>query len=138
MKLPVLCLTLCYSALAWSAGPSTDAAPVASASLDVAPFADAVASCQPATHSAPHPFVKGFIIEHAIRGEVDGACAYTQSMPGGMRMECALSDAGREGLAEEFREQAKGRMSGGTSRQPGWTRDCEIVDNAGKRSRMGG
>ncbi len=138
MKLPILCLTLSCSTLAWSATPSSDAAPVASAPLDLAPFAEAVASCRPASHSGPHPFMKGFTIEHTIRGEVDGACGYTQSMPGGMTMECALSDAGREGLAEEFRQQAEGRLSGGTSRQPGWTRECEIVDNAGKRSPMGG
>ena len=76
------------------------------------------------------------MIDHAITGETGGACAYSQTMPGGMRMECKLSVDGRAGLAAEFREQAEGRMSGGTGAQPAWTRECEIVTRDGKRMPM--
>ncbi len=139
MKLPVLCLALGYATCAWSAATTpTDAAAVPEAPLDLAAFAEAVAACQPSNHAGPHPFVKGYTIEHAVTGEEQGSCRYSQSMPGDMRMECALSSAGREGLAEEFRQQAQGKLSGGTSRQPEWTRECEIVDKSGKRSPLGG
>jgi hypothetical protein len=53
-------------------------------------------------------------------------------------MACRLREEGRAGLAEEFREQAAGRMSGGTGQQKAWTRDCEIVTADGKRTPMGG
>lgn len=126
----VLALMLAMPALA--ADPAT--APAA----DPAAFAVALEACTAARHAAPHPFMKGFEIEHTIAGERDGACAYSQTMPGGMRMECRLSDAGRSGLATEFREQAAGRMSGGTGKQPAWTAECEIVTKDGARSPMGG
>ena len=100
-------------------------------------FAAALDACVPATHQTPHPFVRGFVIEHAITGENDGRCDYTQSMPGNMHMACRLTDAGRAGLAKEFRELAEGRMSGGTGQQPVWTADCEIVAADGKRTPMG-
>ena len=129
----MLALVLAVPAAA-SAPPAGTPAPVA----DPAGFADALEGCTPATHAAPHPFMKGFVIEHAITGDTDGACAYSQTMPGGMRMECKLSDDGRRGLVGEFRDQAAGRMSGGTGAQPAWTRDCEIVGKDGKRSPMGG
>lgn len=103
---------------------------------DTAAFADAMEQCTASSHLAPHPFMKGFVIRHAIAGEVDGACAYSQTMPGEMRMECRLSGAGRSGLAAEFREQAQGRMSGGTGEQPAWTGECEIVTKDGRRSPM--
>ena len=99
-------------------------------------FAAAIEACTAATHQGKHPFVASFTIEHRIDGEVDGACAYQQTMPGGMRMECKLTDEGRAGLAEEFRRLADGKMSGSTGQQPAWTRDCEIVTKDGKRSPM--
>lgn len=105
---------------------------------DPAEFADALESCTVATHGAPHPFMKSFTIEHAITGGDDETCLYSQTMPGGMHMECRLSQAGRSGLATEFREQARGRMSGGTGEQPAWTSECEIVDGTGKRTPMSG
>lgn len=108
------------------------------AAMDPAAFADAVASCTPASRTEPHPFMKGFEIAHAVIGETDGRCDYTQSMPAGMHMACRLGEEGRAGLAEEFREQAAGRMSGGTGQQKAWTRDCEIVTADGKRTPMGG
>ncbi|WP_176693099.1 hypothetical protein [Arenimonas terrae] len=123
-----------------TATPATPATPAASA----APagggaeraFAEALVGCRAATHQGPHPFVRGFVIDHAIAGETDGACAYSQTMPGEMRMECKLSVEGRAGLAAEFRAQAEGRMSGGTGEQPAWTRECEIVTRDGKRMPM--
>jgi hypothetical protein len=105
---------------------------------DAAAFADAVAACTPTGWRSPHPFVRGFEIEHAITGEAEGRCDYRQTMPGGMHMACRLGEAGREGLAAEFREQAAGRMSGGTGQSPAWTRDCEIVTADGKRMPMQG
>ncbi|HEU0151992.1 MAG TPA: hypothetical protein VFQ84_01475 [Arenimonas sp.] len=108
------------------------------APLDPAAFADAVAACTPATRREPHPFIKGFEIEHAVTGESDGRCDYGQTMPGGMHMQCRLGEAGRASLAEEFREQAAGRMQGGTGQQPAWTRDCEIITADGKRLPMQG
>ncbi len=138
MKLPILFLALGCSTAAWSAEtPPAEAAPAPVAPLELAAFAEAVAVCQPSNHAGPHPFVKGYTIEHAVTGETEGSCRYTQSMPGDMMMECALSSAGREGLAQEFRLQAKGQMSGGTSSQPEWTRECEIVDKNGKRTPLG-
>ena len=134
MKSLPLMLALVLAVPAAASAASGAPAPVA----DPAGFADALESCTPATHAAPHPFMKGFVIEHAITGDQDGRCAYSQTMPGGMRMECRLSEAGRDGLAGEFREQAAGRMSGGTGSQPAWTSDCEIVSKDGKRSPMGG
>lgn len=100
-------------------------------------FADSVAACEAASHQQPHPFVRDFTIEHAVTGEADGRCGYTQSMPGGMRMECALSEAGREGLAADFREMAEGRMSGSTNTEKPWADECEIVTADGKRLKIG-
>lgn len=100
-------------------------------------FAERVAACEAASHQSPHPFMRDFTIEHAVTGETDGTCGYTQSMPGGMRMECALSEAGREGLAAEFREMAEGRMSGSSQEKKAWTGECEIVTADGKRLKVG-
>ena len=123
-----------------AAGPADVAAPAEAAPVaaDPAAFADAVAACTAATRSEPHPFVKGFVIEHAITGETEGRCDYAQTMPGGMHMSCRLGEDGRAGLAQEFRDQAAGRMSGGTSQQKAWTTDCEIVTADGKRMPMQG
>lgn len=118
--------------------PAAGAASEAPVAADPAAFADAIAACTPATRSEPHPFVKGFTIEHAIAGEAEGRCAYSQTMPGGMSMQCALGEEGRTGLAQEFRDQAEGRMSGGTGQQKPWTADCEIVTADGKRLPMQG
>jgi hypothetical protein len=114
------------------AGPVEDSKPGAA---DRA-FAEALVGCRPTRHQGPHPFVKGFVIEHQISGESGAACAYTQTMPGGMTMDCKLSSDGRAALAGEFREMAEGRMSGGTGSQPSWTRECEIVTRDGKRMPM--
>ena len=45
--------------------------PDAPALTDPAAFAEALESCTVATHSAPHPFMKSFTIEHAITGGED-------------------------------------------------------------------
>ena len=124
--------------VALPAGAAASSEPTPVAIPDPAGFASALEACSLATHAGPHPFMKGFVIEHAITGTRDGTCAYSQTMPGGMRMECQLSEAGRAGLAAEFREQAAGRMSGSTSNPPAWTGECEIVGKDGKRTPMGG
>lgn len=136
MRLIAACLLL----LPFAATAGTDAV-AESPAPDAATltFADRVAACEAATHQGPHPFVPGFTIEHTLAGpREDGRCAYAQTMPGGMRMECAFDEAGRQGFAEEFREQAHGRMSGGTGEQDPWTRDCELVLPDGKRQPMAG
>lgn len=135
-----------FAATAFAASPEPPAEPLAETpaapASDDKPgaadraFAEALVGCRPAKHQGPHPFVRGFVIDHEIVGESDGACAYTQTMPGGMTMDCKLSSDGRAGLAAEFRELAEGRMSGGTGAQPGWTRDCEIVTKDGTRMPM--
>lgn len=118
-----------------TAKPETPAADTSPGAADRA-FAEALVGCQPATHQGPHPFVKGFVIEHTITGETDGICAYSQTMPGGMTMDCKLTPEGRAALATEFRELAEGRMSGGTGSQPAWSKECEIVTQDGKRMPM--
>ena len=135
-----LCLALPALAAAPAAAPAPARAAAGKAAEIAAPaaFADALEACTVSRHAAPHPFMRTFTIEHAIAGERDGACAYSQTMPGEMRMECRLSKAGRSDLAGDLREQAQGRMSGGTGRQPAWSSQCEIVTKDGKRSPIGG
>jgi len=135
-------LLLLVPALAFAAAPETEPAPstdtpAAAEAADGLAFAASLEACAVASHQSPHPFVSGFVVEHTISGVEDGLCGYSQTMPGGMRMECKLGDAGRNGLAAEFREMAAGRMSGGTGEQPAWTKDCEIVTADGKRMPMG-
>lgn len=106
--------------------------------LDAFGFADALEACSVATHQGPHPFVRGFTIEHRIVAATEAGCEYTQSMPGEMRMECLLSESGRAGLAEEVRRQAEGTLSGSTANPPAWSAECEIVTKDGKRLPMQG
>lgn len=142
MKPALMLFALVLAAPALASEPAPTPTPAAKAPApaiaDPAGFADALDACTAATHSAPHPFMKGFTIEHTITGEAGGGCAYSQTMPGDMRMECQLSASGRGGLAGEFREQAQGRMSGGTGKQPAWTGECEIVGKDGKRTPLSG
>ncbi len=125
------------SALALLLSAPLSASETMAATADPAAFAESLDTCTPASHQAPHPFMKGFTIEHRITGESDGHCDYSQTMPGDMRMECRLTAEGRAGLVAEFREQAQGRMSGSTSSQPAWTSECEIVAKDGKRIPIG-
>ncbi|HQZ32650.1 MAG TPA: hypothetical protein PLG89_12415 [Arenimonas sp.] len=138
MKPALMLFALVFAAPVTASGPGADESRAAAAIADPAAFAEALEGCIAASHSAPHPFMKGFTIEHAITGEADGACAYSQTMPGDMRMECRLTEAGRSGLAGEFRQQAQGRMSGSTGAQPAWTSECEIVGKDGKRTPLSG
>ena len=117
--------------------PAAEAEPAAPASGPLA-FAEALDACTAAQFEAPHPFMRGFTIQHKLIGPRDGSCQYTQSMPGDMTMECALSDEGKKALGDEFRAQAEGRMSGSTAKQPVWTSDCEIVAKDGKRTPLQG
>ena len=120
--------------------PDAETPPAQSAAADPAAanlaFAAALEACVPASHQSPHPFVRGFVIEHSISGMDDELCGYSQTMPGDMRMECKLDEPGRAGLAAEFRELAEGRMSGGTGEQPAWTGSCEVLTPDGKRMKL--
>ena len=72
------------------AGPARTAdaetPPAQSAAADPAAanlaFAAALEACVPASHQSPHPFVRGFVIEHSISGMDDQLCGYSQTMPG--------------------------------------------------------
>lgn len=117
--------------LGQAGAPSGAATPVDI--TDPAAFGDAVAACAPARMELAHPFVRGFMVRHAIEGERDGRCAYTQTMPGDMRMECAFSDAGRAAYAAAFADMAAGRLAGSTGEKPAWADDCAIVTRDGRR-----
>ena len=125
--LPLLLCTLPLVSAASDVPPDTDAH---------AAFAEAVSACTAATHETPHPFVRGFTIQHTVVGKDGDACKYSQTMPGDMRMECRLGEEGQAALAHEYHELAAGRMSGGTSSKPARMDDCEIVDKAGTRSKL--
>ena len=113
------------------------AAPPADVDPGSRAFAAKVEACEVARHQSPHPLVPGFTIEHAVHGQTEGRCIYSQTMPAGMRLECALGEEGRAGLAHEFREMAQGRMSGSTGEQAAWTRECGIILPDGKRLPVG-
>lgn len=104
----------------------------------VVAFADALDACKTGKVATAHPLMKSFVIEHTITGEKESACAYSQTMPGKMTMECRFSPANRKLMAAELRASAAGGpMRGGTSQaQPEWARECEIVTASGARSPM--
>jgi hypothetical protein len=112
--------------------------PTLSSPDEITAFATALDACKAGTAATPHPLMRGFVIEHVVSGEKAGACAYSQSMPGKMKMECGFSAAGRKAMAAEIRNLAAGgAMRGGTSQtQPAWATECEIVTAAGSRSPM--
>jgi hypothetical protein len=113
-------------------------APSSSTPAEIRVFADALDACKPAKASAPHLLMKAFVVEHTITGEKNALCAYSQTMPGKMTMECGFTAAGRKSMAAEIRKLADGgSMSGGTSQaQPDWAKECEIVTASGARSPM--
>jgi hypothetical protein len=114
------------------AAASQKAAPPA---IDVEPFAAALEECKPATQEMPHPLMPNVMIKHTVTGEKDGKCAYTQSMPGNMSMECAFTPETRKGMADQLRWMAKdSRVSGSTKApMPEWMKECEIVMPSGQR-----
>ena len=134
MKTPLPVLLATLLAAPWSLA----AQPVAAGDPDTAAFADALRSCTPARHGTPHPFVRGFTSAHEVVGPVGDRCAYTQSMPGGMVMDCAFGAAARVAMADELDAFAAGRLAGGTGAQPAWAGDCEVVTADGKRLPFGG
>lgn len=113
-------------------------APVPAPVDAVRAFADSLEACEAGKVATAHPFMKSFVIEHAVTGEKAGACAYSQTMPGKMTMECAFTGAGRKAMAADIRATvAGGPMRGGTSQaQPEWAKECELVTVAGARSPM--
>lgn len=114
------------------------AGPALSSPDEITAFATALDACKAGTANTPHPLMRTFVIEHVVSGEKAGACAYSQSMPGKMKMECGLSPAGRKAMAADIRNMATGgAMRGGTSQaQPAWAAECEIVTASGSRSPM--
>lgn len=120
--------------LAAAAGVGATDAPVAA---DAAAFAQAVQACSVARFAHPHPLLRGFSSEHAVLGQDAGGCRYTQSMPGGMRMDCVFDAAGREAFAAEFTAMAAGQFKAGGQSQ-GWQQACTIVDKDGKRMPLAG
>lgn len=136
-ELALFTLMLALPAIASETTPA-DAASEPPGDAATLAFAEAMDTCAEASFQAPHPFARGFVIEHRIHGTTDAKCVYSQTMPGDMRMECTLSAEGQTALAKEFREQAAGNMSGSTARQPVWTSDCAIIGKDGKRTPMGG
>jgi hypothetical protein len=130
-----LTLTHVLTALVVSAGTGLAAAQALSTPAEVEAFAVALESCTAARAATPHPLMRSFVIEHAVDGEKDKACAYSQTMPGKMKMVCALSADGRKGLAAELRAMAAGGpMKGSTSAAgPAWMKECEIEMPDGKR-----
>lgn len=130
----IACLPLSATACAQQATGTTT--PTTSTLLK---FAGKVRSCSAATHAQQHPLMPGFTIEHSVIGPQDGHCAYTQTMPGNMRMVCAFDAAARTAFADELKHTAEtGQMSGSTSgAQPAWTGACEIETPSGKRIPFG-
>lgn len=118
--------------------PSAPAAPALSTPDQITAFASSLDACKPGKATTPHLLMKSFVIEHTVVGETNGACTYSQTMPGNMKMECSFSAAGRKAMAAELRNMATGgSMRGGTSQaQPEWAKECEIVTASGSRSPM--
>lgn len=116
-----------------TAAPQHPPAAAAASAPDAKAFATRLAACEAATFSHPHPLMRGFTTEHAIEGEREGACRTTQTMPGSMRMECALSDAGRKAYAAEFEAMAAGALQGSSKDPKPWQQECELVLPDGKR-----
>ncbi|MGE0047112.1 MAG: hypothetical protein AB7J28_09670 [Hyphomonadaceae bacterium] len=92
--------------------------------------------CAPASCTQPHPLMRNFTIEHRVTGEESGACAYAQTMPGNMTMQCRFSAEGRAELAAQLREAAQSQSFSFSTRDPEaenyLTRECEIRDQAGR------
>jgi hypothetical protein len=107
--------------------------------MDASGFARQLNACTAATFEMPHPLMPDFTIRHEIGAEHhEQACEYSQTMPGGMRMECLFTAAGRRAYAAEFEALAAGRLQGGTSQSPAWSEDCEIVTADGRRLPVSG
>jgi hypothetical protein len=124
-----------FLACAVAAATGIAAGQALSTPAEVEAFAASLGSCTAAKAATPHPLMRSFVIEHTIDGEKDGACAYSQTMPGKMKMFCTLSADGRESLATDLRTLATGGpMKGSTSAAgPVWTKECEIEMPDGKR-----
>ncbi len=133
VRLQWLALSLAAAALLIGAAFANEPRPVP----DAAAFAAALDTCESARFSHPHPLMRGFDSAHAIQGERDGRCRYTQSMPGGMHMACAFDAAQRSAFAAEFEAMAAGRLQGGSGEAKTWQSACEIVTGDGKRMPLG-
>ncbi|MEZ6023834.1 MAG: hypothetical protein R3C16_10585 [Hyphomonadaceae bacterium] len=131
-------LGLFAAACAPSASTQTSASVApAAAQGGCAGFSTALRACAPARCAHPHPLVPTFTIEHRIAGMEDGACAYTQTVPGDMTMRCRFSEAGRSEFAEEINAMVSGRQttfsfSTSDPQDTVVTRECVVLDAAGR------
>lgn len=102
-------------------------------------FAEALRACAPAACRQPHPIVPNFTIEHRVTGVEDGACAYTQSVPGDMHMSCRFSERGRMEVAEQMQDMLSGRQTNFSfsfstsdpAQDTALTRECALLDSNG-------
>lgn len=126
-------VSMAAAALSAQAPPPTPAS-----QADVIAFAASLEGCTAAKVATAHPLMRTFVVEHTVSGEKAGVCAYAQTMPAKMTMECGFSAAGRKAMAAELRSSVSGApMRGGTSQaQPEWAKECEIVTASGARSPM--
>jgi len=133
---------ICAGLVALTAGiaaqqqAQTPQPPPATASVvEVDAFAKSLEACAPGAISTPHPLMKSFIVEHQISGATKDRCAYSQTMPGRMKMICALSGDGRKALGTDLRAMAAGSSLKGSTSGPApvWMKECEIEMPDGKR-----
>jgi hypothetical protein len=120
----------------WTFAAATVVAQKAPApAIDIEPFAAALEECKPATQEMPHPLMANVTIKHTIVGEKNGKCAYTQSMPGNMSMECAFAPESRKSVADSLRWMVKDSRVSGSTKAPvaDWMKECEIVMPSGQR-----
>jgi len=106
-----------------------------SSPVEAGAFVAALETCAASKMRAPHPLMASFVVDHTILGEENGACGYTQTMPGKMTMVCALTPSGRKQLAADMKVMTSGgAMRAGTSQlQPGWFKECQIELPNGNR-----
>jgi hypothetical protein len=132
--MPRLLVIAAALALATSIGcAQTTASPQSSAptAASCQALPAALRGCEAITCNEPHPFVRSFTMEHRVAGPDGDRCGYTQRMPGDMSMSCRLSEEGRNEMAAQVEEMARGNLSGGTGRQNAMTRECEVRDSSG-------
>lgn len=109
-----------------------------SGTAEIAAFVEAIGTCTEAKAATPHPLMKSFTVEHTISGLQEAGCGYTQTMPGNMKIVCALSPEGRKALASEMSVYVKGGTIAGSTAAPlpTWWRECQLETADGKRSQM--
>ena len=94
----------------------------------------ALDTCTPVTVETPHLLVRDYDVVHIVDGMSEGGlCLYTQTMPGDMLMDCALTVDGRQAFIDEWVDlletaSGNGSLTISTSDpSPAWAGECEIV-----------